>query len=383
MCSHPTSAVTCDLLELRLMYPASMTALWRKGSDGWQVMAPTQFPDEETLHRLVEQDPYLLPLAGSPRIAVVGREVRLGTGYADLVAVEEEGRLVVIEIKLARNAEARRAVVAQVLAYASELQRLTLENVEAEALADHLRKRGFTSLFGAMSKLDQEGAMDEEAFQSNLVSSLAEGRFRLVLVLDAAPPELVRIASYLQRVAEGRITLDLITMTSYTIASTQVLVPQRVDGEPPAVETVGRPAPKTVKKGELTEGAAVFEASIASAPASEQPRLQELVSWARALEREGLVSLESYRGASRWILLPRLIAEGAGLVSIWNERGAALQLWRSVFERSAPELIAPVEASIGGPIKQGGNAKTWNAETLALLTRAYRQATRGSGGTPA
>ena len=44
-----------------------MTALWRKDGSRWEVMAPSGFPDEETLHGLVEQDPYLLPLAGSPR----------------------------------------------------------------------------------------------------------------------------------------------------------------------------------------------------------------------------------------------------------------------------------------------------------------------------
>ena len=48
-------------------------------------------------------------------MVVVGKEVALGNGYADLLAVEPSGRLVVVEIKLARNAEARRAVVAQVL----------------------------------------------------------------------------------------------------------------------------------------------------------------------------------------------------------------------------------------------------------------------------
>lgn len=357
-----------------------MIALWKKDGPQWQVMSPTGFPDEATLHGLVERDPYLLPLAGSPRIAIVGREVRLGTGYADLVAVEEEGRLVVIELKLARNAEARRAVVAQVLAYASELQRLSMASLEEVVLADELRRRGFSSLFGAVSALDQADALDEEAFRANVALSLAQGRFRLVLVLDAAPPELVRIASYLQLVGEGRITLDLITLSSYSVGGTELLVPQRVDGEVASAESEGRPAPKVVKKGELTDGFAAFEAAIATAPAQEQPRIRELLEWAKGLEREGLVTLESYRGiADRWILLPRLIAEGAGLVSIWNERGGALQLWKSMFERKAPQFIAPVEESIGGPIKQGGYAKRWDSKTLSLLADAYRCSAGGQG----
>ena len=67
---------------------------------------PTVFPREPTLHYLVEQAPHLLPLAGTPRLIVVGREVQLGSGRADLIAIEPSGRLAIIEIKLARNEEA-------------------------------------------------------------------------------------------------------------------------------------------------------------------------------------------------------------------------------------------------------------------------------------
>lgn len=357
-----------------------MPAMWRKDGDRWQVMTPAGFPDEATLHTLVERDPYLLPLAGSPRITVVGREVRLGSGYADLVAIEEEGRLVIIEIKLARNAEARRAVVAQVLAYASELQRISLETLETEVLGHELNKRGYGALFAAVSKQDQTEGLDEDAFRANVSASLAQGRFRLVLVLDDAPPELVRISTYLRLVAEGRIALDLITMASYSVGDTSVLVPQRVDGEIATSETQGARAAKVVKKGEMSDGSAAFEGSIGQALPQEQSRLQELLTWARTLEAEGLVTLETYHGiAGRWVLLPRLVTEGVGLVSIWHERGAAsLQLWRSVFEKTAPEFIPRVEESIGGPIKQGGNAKRWDASTLGLLADAYRQAVRRS-----
>jgi hypothetical protein len=50
---------------------------------------------------------------------VVGREVILGSGKADLLAIEPSGQLAVVGIELARNAEARRPVVAQALAYAA------------------------------------------------------------------------------------------------------------------------------------------------------------------------------------------------------------------------------------------------------------------------
>ena len=80
-----------------------MTAIWQNDGTGWRLLAPTGFPDERTLHDLVEETPQILPLAGDPRLVMIGKEVLLGNGYADLVAVEPSGRLVVVEMKLFRN----------------------------------------------------------------------------------------------------------------------------------------------------------------------------------------------------------------------------------------------------------------------------------------
>ena len=61
-----------------------MTALWENNGDGWRLVAPSGFPDEATLHDLVEEAPHLLPLSGSPSLVIVGREMSLGGGSADL-----------------------------------------------------------------------------------------------------------------------------------------------------------------------------------------------------------------------------------------------------------------------------------------------------------
>ncbi len=76
-----------------------MTAIWHEDSGGWSLLEPVGFPDEATLHALVADAPQVLPLAGSPRLVVLGSEVRLGAGSADLVAVEPSGRLAIIEVK--------------------------------------------------------------------------------------------------------------------------------------------------------------------------------------------------------------------------------------------------------------------------------------------
>ena len=123
-----------------------MTAIWQNDETGWHLLVPTGFPNEATLHTLVEQAPHLLPLAGNPSLVVLGREVQLGIGYADLIAIEPSGHIAVIEIKLARNAEARRAVIAQVLAYAAYLWGLDQRVLELDILHQHLQKRGYENL---------------------------------------------------------------------------------------------------------------------------------------------------------------------------------------------------------------------------------------------
>ena len=94
----------------------TMTGIWTQDDEGWKLSPPEGFADEAALHNLIEQTPEMLPLSGTPTLLILGREVPLGSGYADLLAVETSGRPVIIEVKLAQNNEARRAVVAQILA---------------------------------------------------------------------------------------------------------------------------------------------------------------------------------------------------------------------------------------------------------------------------
>jgi hypothetical protein len=354
-----------------------MTAIWSNDGEGWALLAPSGFPDEASLHTLIEQSPQLLPLAGSPRLTIVGREVRLGNGSADLVAVEPNGRLVVIEVKLANNSEARRAVVAQVLTYAAYLHGVDRTELERVVLGGHLQRRGYDNLIAAVAGDDQERSLDTEAFEQGLAESLAEGRFRIVIVLDAAPAELVRLVGYLEAVTD-KLLIDLVTVSAYEVNGSRILVPQRVEPErwrPEATPAAAAPR----ETGYLVAGADDFLAAIASAPPDQQVVLQRLADWALALGRRGLAQLSTYHGKTGiTTLLPRL-SDGAGLVTIYKDtRSSYLQFWRSVFERRAPRSLAAVEAAVGeAGVRQGSTVREASDDLLAALTAAYEEAARG------
>jgi hypothetical protein len=359
-----------------------MTAIWQNDGTGWRLLAPTGFPDERTLHDLVEETPRILPLAGDPRLVVLGKEVGLGNGYADLVAIEPSGRLVVVEIKLSRNAEARRAVVAQILTYAAHLRGLSPETVERDVLGRHLRDRGYESIQDAVASNDQEGSFDSAIFSEGLAECLVNGHFRLVLVLDEAPQELVTLVGYLESVTEG-LSIDLIAVSAFDVGGSRMLVPQRVDAERPTPEPLPpKPSPPG-PDGRYVEGAEGFAAIIDSAKEEHRLMLRRLHEWAVSLDREGLVRLGTYhaKGGAITTLLPSLRADNAGLVTIYNDHGTArLQFWRSVFERRAPENLPRVEQVAPARVGQGNSTQELSDELLEALTDAYREAALGKIG---
>src|SRR5207245_4330830 len=123
---------------------------------------------------------------------------------------------------------ARRAVVAQLLSQAASVYGLDLETLEGQVLARHLREREYSSIADAVGRNDESGAFQPEAFAATLADCLATGGARLVLVLDAAPLELMRLAGYLEAVSD-RIVVDLVSVSAYDVGGQRVLVPQRVD----------------------------------------------------------------------------------------------------------------------------------------------------------
>lgn len=196
-------------------------------------------------------------------------------------------------------------------------------------------------------------------------------------MLDEAPEELVRLVSYLQAMSE-QLVIDLITISSYTVNGSQILVPQRVEAERQQSEVSSSVLARPPSERGLVGGAEDFIAGIDSAPEEIQPLLRRLADWAAALEQAGWVNLSTYHGKGGILtLLPRLLADDAGLVTIFNNNGQAyLQFWRSVFERCAPKSLERIDQSFL-PIKQGNTTREISNELLDALTDAYKEAVGG------
>jgi hypothetical protein len=86
-------------------------------------LRPGETFSEDWLQRLIHDHPGLLPVEeiepGFGEPVALAREVQTKHGPIDNLLVTPEGNIVLVEVKLWRNPEARRKVVAQALDYAS------------------------------------------------------------------------------------------------------------------------------------------------------------------------------------------------------------------------------------------------------------------------
>ncbi len=356
--------------------------IWMNSGQGWELGSPQGFPDEATLHRLIQENPQILPLAGSPSLTVLGGEVQLGTGSADILAVESSGRPTIIEVKLYRNPEARRNIVAQVIAYAAFLQGYDVKGLEQGPLRRHLADADYDSILDMVQAEDQEGAVDADSFVTSLQEFLAEGIFRWVLVLDEVSAELERVIAYLDSVTVQGITIDLIVVKVYEVNGAQVALPQRVSPDlsrtisyaPPGTRRTA--APRSIR----SDGPDAFRASIADITGETRAVFDNLVQWAEEIALLPNVRLFTTTGVERATLLPRIIPGNIGFVTIWNDRQRlSIEVLRSRVEKYAPNSIELVERAVA-PVKvgqgtQSDTVRDITPQVLEALTAAYQEAT--------
>lgn len=136
---------------------------------------------------------------------------------------------------------------------------------------------------------------------------LPAGAFRLVLVLDQAPDDLIRLVGYLEAVTDG-LSIDLVTVAAYEVAGRRVVVPQRIDpGRPVLVDAQAIRATSTRQDGShRSPGAEAFQEQIDRAPEEFQPLLHRFVHWSKQLEADGLAELQSSLSSAGAALNPQL-----------------------------------------------------------------------------
>jgi len=142
------------------------------------------FNNEDELQKLIFMNPYLLQNENDLQYYPLGREVIIPpAGKLDILFLEENGTLIAVEVKLSKNSQSRREVVAQIFDYVSSLSSLTYYDLD-EILKGKLEE---TSLL-----------IDEENSLPKIINSqLKSGYIKLFIAVDESNEDLERIMYFI------------------------------------------------------------------------------------------------------------------------------------------------------------------------------------------
>ena len=289
----------------------------------------------------------------------------------DLLALDADGRLVVIELK---RGDTGSHMDLQAIRYAAMVSTLTMQQAVAAHEA-HLNRLGIEE--------DAEERLRQHLEEAEL-EDIYSAKPRIMLVSEGFSSELTTCALWLNdngmdvtciRIQPHRSGSELLIETSQMIPFPEAqdyLVKVRTREEEQGRE-------RQAVMGNFTKGGASFRDSIISAKVEDQSQLRKLYDWAEGLEKEGLATLSTYSHRHRFNLLVGLpIGNNPNLVRVIKHR-TALRVQRGYLEQFSPEAAHALQDLIGQPIVgRGGsfNIKLENIteDYLQAFAQAYREA---------
>jgi hypothetical protein len=188
---------------------------------------------EDRLQDLLYRFPQSLPIAeiddSFADIIPVCKEMNTFVGPIDLVYVTPRGRLVIVEVKLWRNPEARRKVIGQILDYAKELSQWNYESFDAAVRAAGRvgnRSADPPGLFDIAVQVNS--SIDEPRFVDSVTQSLQRGDFLLMIVGDGIREGAGAIAQFLEGHGTLQFTFGLVEMAIHRMPDGAHLVQPRI-----------------------------------------------------------------------------------------------------------------------------------------------------------
>jgi hypothetical protein len=185
------------------------------------VLTHKPFDKEERLQDLLEHYPGLV-LAGTSDeegrvIWTIGREVGVPSGSIDLLLLDSTGHLWVVETKLAKNAEVRKQVVGQVLAYAADVA--TWDRAKLEEVADgYLKPRTLRDLLA-----DEAGEDEADGIIDIAVAQAQAAHLTALVVVDDLNAVLRRLVEFVN--ANAKFDLLALKIETVTLGDTRLFIP--------------------------------------------------------------------------------------------------------------------------------------------------------------
>ncbi|MYC30010.1 MAG: hypothetical protein F4X65_07975 [Chloroflexi bacterium] len=298
----------------------------------------------------------------------------------DLLALDSEGRLVVVEIK---RSDSDSLMDLQAIRYAAMVADMRLQQA-IDAHRRYLDNRGKNGE-EAESLIRERISTDEDE------GGIDSGKPRIFLVSASFSKELTTSVMWLNRTGMDFTCVKLQPYKlgdSLFLESSQVIpIPEASDYQLRLRDREEEEHQREVERSrvETFAGGEQFRKAIESAYDDHKARLTLLYETTRSLEAEGLAQLSTRSGSYNTVLRVRFPNSYEGLVNVFkNESGwGYLKINGGVLARRAPNAKLRLEEIIGtGPITRWSTLWSLPEGFLEALSDAYREANGQPGSAP-
>ena len=287
---------------------------------------------ERPLQELIVHHPEVIPgdqiaLAkeDSPRFVLLASEVGLEGFSVDVLLADQKGVVTFVETKMCENAESRRAVIGQVIEYASTANAIwDAASVRGTAVEYWRTKRDRDFRDVLLETFGEE--TDEEAFWGDIKGKLEKGNIRIIIAADRLRPEVRRSIEYLNTEMRNVEFLGLEVQCYDTKDEKEMVLVARIVGQTQDVAERKSSAGERRKEPWTRED---FLAAVSQRDIGKHLKelVQRFVEMATRLEDERLVTLRWGRGATGSV---SIACGSSSLVSINGDgyMGAQMGAWK-------------------------------------------------------
>ena len=183
-----------------------------------------EFSEEKKLQDIIENHPEVLSIPTNGSIVPLVKEYPTNTGQADLIAFDEGGRIYIIETKLHKNYDKRKAL-AQLIDYASQI----VMHDTFEDFKEKIHREAGKTLEEIVKERFEE---NYEQVLDRLKTAFNEEDFALVLVMDELDAPLKDMIFFLNR--HSNLNIIGVELKRFVLnEKTEVFVPMVVGVEVP------------------------------------------------------------------------------------------------------------------------------------------------------
>jgi hypothetical protein len=193
-------------------------------SKKWELVESNAYAAEKELQELLADSPDIISMeeirpGAGPLVAAV-REFSLPVGYIDILAFTARGDIAIVECKLAKNTQAKREVIGQIMDYAAHLWEWSYEELD-----QRIQSTGNPPLAELVRKNADDPDWDEEVFRANISAALEQGNFILTIAVNEINEELHKIIRYINSAGTPAFSFAALEMRRFHKANIEMLVP--------------------------------------------------------------------------------------------------------------------------------------------------------------